>query len=89
MTPEYVAEGFHSLVTNCPNGSALMIARPDIPFFTFPDTTVATAIFLALGAKLGQYLGIRVFQWYHQLIFAIISLYLFNLISGLFLSFIF
>ena len=27
-SPEYVAEGFHSLVTNCPNGSALMIARP-------------------------------------------------------------
>merc|ERR1711990_201488 len=89
MTPEYVAEAFYSLVTNCPNGSALMIARPDVPFFTFPDTTVATTIFLALGAKLGQLLGIRVFQWYHQLIFAIIALYLFNLISGLFLSFIF
>merc|ERR1711990_706660 len=88
MTPEYVAEAFYRLVTNCPNGSALMV-QPNVPFFTFPDTTVATTIFLALGAKVGQVLGIRVFQWYHQLIFAIIALYLFNLISGLFLSFIF
>merc|ERR1712212_345366 len=89
MTPEYVAEGFHSLVTSCPNGSALMIVRPDVPFFTFPDTTVATTIFLALGAKLGQLFGIRVFQWYHQLIFATICLYLASLVFGLFLSFIF
>jgi len=89
MTPEYVAEGFHSLVTSCPNGSALMIVRPDVPFFTFPDTTVAITIFLALGAKLGQLLGIRVFQWYHQLLFAFLFLYLFNLITGVLLSFIF
>ena len=26
----------------------------DVPFFTFPDTTVATTIFLALGAKVGR-----------------------------------
>jgi len=89
MTPEYVAEGFHSLVTNCPNGSALMIARPDVPFFTFPDTTVATTIFLALGAKLGQIFGIRVFQWNHQLIFAILFLYLASIFCGLLASFIF
>jgi len=89
MTPEYVAEGFHSLVTSCPNGSALMIVRPDVPFFTFPDTTVATTIFLALGAKLGQLFGIRVFQWYHQLLFVFLFLYLFNLITGVLLSFIF
>jgi len=89
LTPEYVAEGFHSLVTNCSNGSALMIARPDVPFFTFPDTTIATTIFLAVGAKLGQFVGIRVFQWYHQLVFALIVLYLASLLLGLLLSFIF
>merc|ERR1719391_1536314 len=89
MTPEYVAEGFHSLVTNCPNGSALMIARPDVPFFTFPDTTVATTLFLALGAKFGQIFGIRVFQWYHQLIFVLIFLYLVSTICGLLASVIF
>ena len=87
----------------------------DVPFFTFPDTTVATTIFLAVGAKvervnkkkklesinnfalpewsnslqLGQLLGIRVFQWYHQLLFAFLFLYLFNLITGVLLSFIF
>ena len=91
------------------------IAFQDVPFFTFPDTTVATTIFLAVGAKvkrvnkkkklesinnfalpewsnslqLGQLLGIRVFQWYHQLIFALVFLYLASIICGLLASVIF
>merc|ERR1739848_421770 len=74
MTPEYVAEAFHSLITSCSNGSALCVARPDVPPFTFPDHTLDLTIILSLGAKMFGFLGVRVFQWYHQLIFFLLLL---------------
>jgi len=89
MTPEYVAEAFHSLLTSCSNGAALCVARPDVPPFTFPDHTLALTLTLSLGAKLFGFLGVRVFQWYHQLIFFLLLLHLCGLVLSFLLSFIF
>merc|ERR1719369_840275 len=81
MKPEYVAEGFHSLITNCGNGAALFVGK-DVPFFTYPDFNLRLLMILGMGAKV---FGVRVFQWYHQIAWGI---FLFILLSYFFRFFI-
>ena len=51
MTPEYVAEGFYRLVTQCDTGSAMAV-MPNRPYIIFPDTSKLCIIGLVLLAKL-------------------------------------
>lgn len=82
MTPEYVAEGFHSLIVDCSNGSALVVGK-DVPFFTYPDLSLALLPILAIGAKL---CGVRVFQWQHQAVLLLLLVLLLHTVVGILLS---
>merc|ERR1719228_2691356 len=86
MTPEYVAEAFYSLIVSCGNGAAIVVARPDLPPFTYPDLSWPILTILGLGAKI---FGLRVFQWQHQIVFAILLVLFFHLILGFILGLIF
>jgi len=82
MTPEYVAEGFRSLIVDCSNGSALVVAK-DVPFFTYPNLSMPLLVTLAIGAKL---CGVRVFQWQHQAVLLLLLVLLLPFVLGLLLS---
>jgi len=82
MTPEYVAEGFRSLIVDCSNGSALVVAK-DVPFFTYPNLSMPLLVTLAIGAKL---CGVRVFQWQHQAVLLLLLVLLLHFVLGLLLS---
>lgn len=84
MTPEYVAEGFRSLIVDCGSGAALVVIK-DVPFFTYPDLSVPLLTTLSIGAKL---FGVRVFQWQHQAVFGLILLVIGNFFLSFLLSFI-
>ena len=51
MTPEYVAEGFYRLVTQCDTGSALAVMGHS-PYILVPDTSIAFIMTFVLLAKL-------------------------------------
>ena len=51
MTPEYVAEGFYRLVTQCQIGSALAVMGHS-PYILLPDTSIPTIMAFVLLAKL-------------------------------------
>jgi len=51
MTPEYVAEGFYRLVTQCQTGSALAVMGHS-PYILLPDTSIPTIMAFVLLAKL-------------------------------------
>merc|ERR1711915_23064 len=77
MTPEHVAEGFHRLVTECENGSAMAI-MPNIPYMLVPDYNVFPMITsMALTSKfLGKLMEPRVVTVNHH-IMAFIVIFLF------------
>jgi len=86
MTPEYVAEAFHSLITCCGNGAAITVVKDNIPPFTYPDLSMPLLIILGLGAKL---FGLKVFQWHHQIIFAILLCFFIHFFLGFVLNILF
>ena len=51
MTPEYVAEGFYRLVTQCQTGSTLAVMGHS-PYILLPDTSIPTIMGFVLLAKL-------------------------------------
>lgn len=51
MTPEYVAEGFYRLLTQCGNGATMVILK-DFPYIVMPDYSKPTVLALAGVAKL-------------------------------------
>ena len=75
MSPEYVAEGFYRLVTQCDSG-AVMAVMPGI-YFIFPDTSSTYIFGLVLLAKLCQRItgGVSLVNTNHLL--AILSLIIF------------
>ena len=50
MTPDYVAEGFYKLVTECSNGDIIW-SMPDTPYLVIPDDGEMKLIMLVLLAK--------------------------------------
>ena len=59
MSHEYVAEGFYKLVTECDNGSVMMVMK-HTPFTIIPDTANFKVFGMILLAKfLGIVLGIN------------------------------
>ena len=48
--PEFVAEGFYSLITECSNGDALVVSK-DSKFVVYPDISMPLILFLAAGSK--------------------------------------
>jgi len=51
MTPEFVAEGFYRLVTQCGNGATMVILK-DFPYIVMPDYNKPTVLVLAGVSKL-------------------------------------
>ena len=51
MTPEYVAEGFYRLVTECDTGSAMAVMGHS-PYILVPDTSITFIKTFVLLAKL-------------------------------------
>lgn len=51
MTPEHVAEGFYRLVTQCSNGTALVVLK-DTPYIAMPDYGVPMVMIIALMSRL-------------------------------------
>ena len=51
MTPEYVAEGFYLLVTQCDTGASLAVMGHS-PYILLPDTSIPTIMAFVLLAKL-------------------------------------
>ena len=51
MSPEYVAEGFYRLVTQCETGSALAVMGHS-PYILVPDTSITAIMTFVLLAKL-------------------------------------
>lgn len=51
MTPEYVAEGFYRLLTQCGNGATMVILK-DFPYIVMPDYSRPTVLALAGVSKL-------------------------------------
>jgi len=86
MTPEYVAEAFYNLIVNCGNGAAIVVARSDIPSFTYPDLSLPVLTILSLGAKM---FGLRVFQWHHQLVFLLLLVLVIHFTLGFILNLLF
>merc|ERR1712002_1314188 len=68
MTPEYVAEGFYRLVTQCSNGSAMAVLK-GLPYIPVPDYNIfpmlATIIMLAKIVE--KILGPEVVTRNHQI----------------------
>jgi len=85
MKPEFVAEGFYSLITECGNGDALLVAK-DTNFIIYPDISMPLIYFLAMGSKL---VGSPVFKPWQQIMFLFLILICFHFIFGFLLSFIF
>ena len=50
MTPDYVAEGFYKLVTECSNGDVIW-SMPDTPYLVVPDDGEMKLLMLVLMAK--------------------------------------
>jgi len=85
MQPEFVAEAYYSLITECNNGDALVVAK-DANFIIYPNITVPFLHFLAVGSRL---FGTRVFRTWHQALFIIILLICFHFFLGFIFSFVF
>ena len=51
MTPEYVAEGFYRLVTQCDTGATLAVMGHS-PYILVPDTSITFIMTFVLLAKL-------------------------------------
>jgi len=51
MTPEFVAEGFYRLVTQCGNGATMVVLK-DSPYIVMPDYNKAIVLMLAGASKL-------------------------------------
>ena len=51
MTPEFVAEGFYRLVTQCGNGATMVILK-DSPYIVMPDYNKSIVLMLAGVSKL-------------------------------------
>jgi len=80
MTPEYVAEGFYRLVTQCESGAAMSV-MPDRPYTIFPDTSLASILGLVILAKLcHRIFGVSVVKTNHLIA-------MFSMIVFLFLYF--
>jgi len=85
MTPEFVAEGYYSLITECSNGDALVVAK-GANFVIYPDISMPLLLFLAAGSKI---FGSRVFKPWQQIIFVLLVLICFHFLFGFLLSLIF
>ena len=69
MTPEHVAEGFYRLVTQCENGSAMVVLK-GAPFMIIPDYNVFPMIMsMVMMAKiLDKIVGPQVVTRNHQIV---------------------
>merc|ERR1712002_376026 len=68
MTPEYVAEGFYRLVTQCSNGSAMAVLKGS-PYIIVPDYNKPMIISIVMMAKiLEEVLGPDVVTRNHQIL---------------------
>ena len=81
MSPDYVAEGFYQLVTECTNGS-VMVVMNHLPYFIVPDMGYIFLIVLAIASKLISLTnGARAVRTRHYLIFFTILLLFFICIA--------
>ena len=65
MTPEYVAEGFYQLLTECSNGAVMCVIK-DFPYIVMPDYNLPMLYLFAGVAKLvGRVLSSRVVLPHH------------------------
>ena len=81
MSPEFVAEGFYRLVTQCDSGE-VMAVMPGI-YFIYPDTSSPFIIALILLARLCRRItgsGAGVVNTNHLLIFLSLIVFLFLLL---------
>jgi len=85
MRPEFVAEAYYSLITECSNGDALVVAK-DSNFIIYPNISMQLLLLLAAGSRL---FGTRVFRPWHQALFLIVLLLAFHFILSFLLSFVF
>lgn len=77
MTPEYVAEGFYRLVSQCESG-AVMTVMPGTPYLTYPDTARISIISLVLLAKLcDRMFGLSVVKTNHLVAMFSVIVFLF------------
>ena len=51
MTPEYVAEGFFRLLTQCGNGCTMVVLK-DTPYIAMPDYGTGMVMIIALMSRL-------------------------------------
>jgi len=85
MKPEFVADGFYSLITECSNGDALVVARSDTNFIIYPDYSMPLALCLAVGAK---FCGSKVFKPWQQFVYFFLIFLCLHFLFGLLLSFV-
>ena len=80
MTPEFVAEGFYRLVTQCSNGSAMAVLNGD-PYMLVPDYNQPMIMIMVIISRMVEkILGPEVVTTNHQILcFA----FLFLLMGGI------
>ena len=77
MTPEYVAEGFYQLLTQCDNGSTMCVIK-NCPYIVMPDYNLPMLYLFAGVAKLvGRILSSQVVMPHHLIMGLAISFILF------------
>lgn len=80
MTPEYVAEGFLRLVTQCGNGSAMAVLK-GFPYLLVPDSSESLIKGMAIMAKLMErVLGVKVVTTRHHVAAFTLIMFLFAVI---------
>ena len=85
MTPDYVAEGFYKLVTECDNGNVIW-AMPNTPYLVVPDDSDMKIVMLVLMAKaLGKITGNDLVTVSQQKLFVIGFILLFVVLTKLIL----
>ena len=81
MAPDYVAEGFYKLVTECVNGDVIW-SMPDTPYLVVPDDSEMKLVMLVLIAKaLGKLTGKNLVTVSQQKLFVIGFVLLISLIQ--------
>jgi len=89
MSPEQAAEAFHSLVTTCENGDALVVAK-DIPSFVYPDINLKLVTALSAGSLIGsKVFGVKVVKPKHQVLVLLLLILLLFICFHLILNWLF
>ena len=85
MTPEHVAEGFYRLLTQCGNGSCMVVIK-DFPYIVVPEYSKNVVLMFAVMSKLiGKVLNPNVVTGNHLFLgFALFLFVFFYIITTIF-----